>query len=260
MFSLTLVFVVVAVLQKGMCQFPGNYLTHHYTNQTELEQHLKNLTKVYSNISRLYSIGKSVEEFDLWVVEISANPGTENLLKPNFKYVGNMHGDETVGRQILINLVEYLLHGYGRNKTLTKLVETTRIHILCSMNPDGYDFAYRREKENTHHAITGRTGRHNANDRDLNRNFPDPYPKEKENEQKIFQPETKAIIKWLQDYPFVLSANMHGGALVAAYPYDNYRLSVKFRTTYNYAESPDDDIYRLVPSVRQCRVCNVAHI
>ena len=48
-------------------------------------------------------------------------------------------------------------------------------------------------------------------------------------------------MKWLKEYPFVLSANLHNGALVANYPYDSSNTNSK---TPIYTSSPDDDIFR----------------
>jgi len=65
--------------------------------------------------------------------------------------------------------------------------------------------------------------RNNAKGYDLNRNFPDYFVN---NSQSIVQPETRAIMDWLLQRQFVLSASLHGGALVANYPYDNKPLGL----------------------------------
>ena len=52
-------------------------------------------------------------------------------------------------------------------------------------------------------------------------------------------------MRWIMANPFVLSANMHAGAVVASYPYDDtpsHRAGL-------YGKSPDDDFYRYVAQV-----------
>ena len=74
---------------------------------------------------------------------------------------------------------------------------------MPSMNPDGFELGQR----------------YNANGVDLNRDFPDQF-NDPDNSTGGRQPETRAVMDWSAEHNFVLSANMHSGALVANYPFD----------------------------------------
>lgn len=211
------------------------------------------------DISKEYSLKKkSVNGLDLAVIEFSKNPGKHIPGVPEFKYVGNMHGNEVVGREVLLALVSLLSENKDNDPRISWLIEHTRIHILPSMNPDGYELANELERDENGKK-NWLQGRANANNVDLNRNFPKlnaiAYENErtggKNNHMEPYQvaldtpglqPETKAVMIWLHEIPFVLSSNLHGGDLVANYPYD----ATKDKSAHHYTKTPDDETFRFL--------------
>ncbi|XP_024456146.1 carboxypeptidase SOL1 isoform X4 [Populus trichocarpa] len=127
-----------------------------YMTNSDLEKAVKEFGRRCSNISRIYSIGKSVHGVPLWVIEISDKPGEEEP-EPAFKFIGNVHGDEPVGRELLLRLANWICDNYMKDSLARLIVENIHLHILPSMNPDGYFLR----------------SRGNANNIDLNRDFPD---------------------------------------------------------------------------------------
>jgi carboxypeptidase D len=190
---------------------------HAYPQLTSL---LQAYAAAYPNICRLYSIGQSVQGRELWVMKVTDNPDLDED-EPEFKYIATMHGNEPLGTEMLLFLLEHLLVNYGDDPRITNLVDGMEIHLLPLMNPDGNTAGVRQ----------------NANGVDLNRNFPDPW-NSPNNTPTGRQPETAAVMLWTQAKDFDLSANFHTGALLVNYPFDNNATGSSV-----YTASPDDDLF-----------------
>ena len=121
---------------------------------------------------------------------------------------------------------------------------------MPSMNPDGYEIS--NPGCSTFGGLgglfgfTGRSGRNNGNNVDLNRDFPKQFDERQDVDTRTLergrQPETKNMMRWIKRNPFVLSANLHGGAVVASYPFDD---SARHRSGF-YSKSPDDEFFKYV--------------
>lgn len=74
-----------------------------------------------------------------------------------------MHGNEVLGRELLLNLMQYICQEYKRgDQRIVHLVKETRIHLLPSMNPDGYEMAFKKVQETPLSALNVST-RHESN-------------------------------------------------------------------------------------------------
>lgn len=196
----------------------------HYADYSELKYELFRLVSNYPTMARMYSIGASWERRELWVLQLRKDVNTPRpLLMPMFKYVANIHGDETLGRQLLIYLAKYLLYNYETNDEVRQLLDTIDIHLLPAMNPDGFERSPKGEFCDLQHDSGGRE---NAHGMDLNRDF-------RVGTGIRVEPEAVAVMQWTHNNPFVLSANFHGGAIVASYPYDNM-VNGSFETADNH--------------------------
>ncbi len=196
--------------------FKSGHAWDSYPSYGQYVTLMQGFQKGYPKLCRIISIGKSVQGRALLFAHLG-HQDTARPALPVFMYTSTMHGDETTGYILMLHLIDYLLSNYGREATITHLLDSVDIWINPLANPDG---TYAGGDTSVYGAT-----RFNANHIDLNRNYPDPNTGEHP-DGNAWQPETKAFMAFAEAHPFVLSCNMHTGSEVANYPWDTW----SFRT------------------------------
>ena len=215
----------------GAITSPGQEALGTYNNYSNMTVMLQSYASNYQAICRLTSAGRSVQNRELWAMKITSNPDVA-ADKPKFKYISTMHGNEPLGTEMCLYLVDLLVNGYtGGDPRIVNLVNNVEIWILPLMNPDG------RESDPPQ--------RYNANGYDLNRSFPEGSATNLGNLlyglpliTNGLQPEVATVMAWTMNHRFSLSANFHTGDLVVNYPYDNDNLGSVL------SPAPDDALLR----------------
>ncbi|XP_058581673.1 adipocyte enhancer-binding protein 1 isoform X1 [Neofelis nebulosa] len=214
---------------------------HH--SYKDMRQLMKVVNEECPTITRTYSLGKSSRGLKIYAMEISDNPGDHELGEPEFRYTAGIHGNEVLGRELLLLLMQYLCREYrDGNPRVRSLVQDTRIHLVPSLNPDGYEVAAQMGSEFGNWAM----GLWTEEGFDIYEDFPDlnsvlwgaeerkwvpyrvpnnnlPIPERYLSPDATVSTEVRAIIAWMEKNPFVLGANLNGGERLVSYPYDMAR-------------------------------------
>jgi len=205
----------------------AGYLRGRHFKLDDLYIVILSMEKKRPGLVSIEQYGKSVEGRSLLAIKIARRDGKK---RPDVLVTGNIHATEFTGDRLAIAVAEKLIEQDGIDPWVTSLLDRMDFYVLPLLNPDGYA----RASDRLDRGFT--TRRTNADEVDLNRNFP--YPKGIKPEgmmagshcklspnymgaHPLSEPETKALDDFVSRHRFFTAINFHttGGHFVYPWGY-----------------------------------------
>ncbi|MEO2135980.1 MAG: M14 family zinc carboxypeptidase, partial [bacterium] len=145
---------------------PGRTQSQYY-DPSEIQALLTQAAANYPSITRLFVVGTSWEGRDIYGLEISDNPGTDED-EPSLLFNSQHHSREVATPHVAMDVVDTLTAGYGVDATITAWVNDYKTVVVPVVNPDGtqhvfdVDSLWRKNRQTYVGSCTGV---------DLNRNY-----------------------------------------------------------------------------------------
>ncbi len=211
-----------------------------YHNYQELQTSLQATAAAYPAITRVITVGLSLEGRSIPAVKISDQPDLDDPNEPAVLFIALHHAREHLTVEMALKIIRLFTTGYGVDPALTNLVNTREIWVLPNVNPDGgeYDVAtgfYASWRKNRRPNPDGTFGV------DLNRNYsyqwgccggssPTPGSDVYRGASAFSEPETQAVRDFVLAHPDITAAiSFHTYAELILYPYG-----------YTYTDIPPD--------------------
>ncbi len=220
----------------------------YYPTLSEVDTILDGLTKRHPNIVKRGVLTPStIQAREIYYAKISNSPSADNK-KPEALITGGQHACEVIGPACVRLDMYHLCQNYGKDPEITWLVDNRQIYFVPVMNPDTYEYMQKgeslRKNRRDHRGVSAR------NDGvDLNRNYPYKWGYDNVNSSPdsskmnyrgyypVSEPETKAMVDFINNHKFRTWQNHHSANDVLVIPFGyNYRVrlpradSVKYYT------------------------------
>lgn len=189
-----------------------------YASVEAVHAELRQIAQAFPKLVTVVEYGKSLEGRPLLAAKITAKPG-EKL--PAVRMTGGTHARELVPVELMRNLTKLLAEGYGKDSTITRLLETREVWVVPVVNPDGRTKVEKGSdmwRKNTRSLGLGATGV------DINRNADDHWDSgngskwadDFRGEAPFSEPETQGLRDLSLKVRFKASIDVHcyGGMLL----------------------------------------------
>ena len=211
----------------------GYTVWRSYSEPGGIRDQLVALNRQYPRLTKLVSIGHSVQGKTIWAIKLTRNAqSVRDGSRPAVLYSSTQHAREWITPEMNMRLLRYMLEGYAGDATLRRTVNRTELWFVPVANPDGYDYTFtpgnRLWRKNLRDndgdgVITGFDGV------DPNRNFPYRWGYDNEGSSPApssatyrgpspaSEPETKALDGLMRRIGFAFQVNYHSAAELLLY-------------------------------------------
>ncbi|MGE5179423.1 MAG: M14 family zinc carboxypeptidase [Bacteroidota bacterium] len=216
-----------------------------YHTVAEAMSEMASYASAHPSISRLDTLGMSLEGRPIVAIEISDNPGVDEG-EPEVLLDGCHHARELMSVEVPLYAMRKLLDGYGLDSMTTALVNARRIWIVPVVNPDGHVYV----EQNSGGQPSGwwrKNRRPNADGSygvDLNRNYgvawgyddigssPTPSSEIYRGTAAFSEPETQVLRAFAASRRLSVAVSYHSYGDLVVYPWG-----------YDRLDTPDNAIF-----------------
>lgn len=204
---------------KGVSRGPDA----EYQNPEEVEAYLRDYNLRFPELTKLVSIGKSLEGRDIWALKISDNAIERELEEPVHLFNSMHHAREVMSPEVGLDIIEYLLGNYDTDAKVAKWVDNNEIWVMPMFNVDGNNKMWNEDswwRKNTR-------GGYGV---DINRNYPTGWgscrgssgwrsSQTYRGEAPASEPETQVMMAFIEDIRPVFDISYHSYSELVIYPY-----------------------------------------
>lgn len=221
-----------------------------------IDEEIRKLAADHPGHVELKVVGKTVQNRDILALRVTAGIA-QAPTRPKVLFNALQHAREWIAIEVNRRLAHHFIEGYGKDETVTAILDHTEVWFILAANPDGYQLThqpgFRLWRKNARD-LNG-DGQVDANNDgvDINRNFAARWNFDTEgssgglNSQTYrgpsaaSEPETQALQDLLRAQQFALMLNYHSAAELILYP-DGWQ---------DQTRTPDDPIFTALAGTLQ---------